>query len=173
MPDQTDINKPGAMLIDRLVRNFYTIVPEQYKTYCAFTSEIIARVLEHYGVPCKRIACQVWYTVPNHIYVVGFLGKKTPDKWDGHVVCCAENLLIDVATHHFEREFGLQAPWAIATPMFTFPTSTLAHISIGGTNAIWWQQAPEGVDIEPPNEPQELVMQYANKLINALDSEVL
>jgi hypothetical protein len=159
-------------LIEKLAHIFYEVVPVQYRTYCSFTSEIIAKVLAHHGLPCRRVPCQMWYTQSDHIYVIGFLGKNTPAKWDGHVVCCVGNLLIDAATHHFEREFGLSVPSVIVTPMFEFPTPALAHINVNTTDAIWWQPPPEGVDTTPPEEPQALVAQYADALIHRLNSAV-
>lgn len=155
-------------LIHQLAHCFYKVVPEEYRTYCAFTSEIIQKVLTHFGVPCERVPCQLWYTQPDHIYVVGFLGKDDPTKWDGHVVCCADGHLIDAALHHFEKEFGLPVPWMITTPMLSFPTPALAHIQINGAHGIWWQPPPTGANTQPPAEPQDLVQQYAEALIMAL-----
>ena len=157
-------------LIERLANSFYTVVPEQYRTYCSFTSQIIQEVLTHYGAPCQLVSCQIWYTQPNHIYVIGFLGKDTPSKWDGHVVCCCDHILIDAATHHFEREFGLKVPSVMVSAMFEFPTPALAQTNINATDAIWWQPPPEGIDTSPPEEPLDLVMQYAEALIHKLDS---
>lgn len=159
-----------AALIDKLAHSFYEVVPHQYRTYCSFTSQIIQQVLVHFDVPCKRVPCQIWYTQPDHIYVIGFLGKDTPQKWDGHVVCCTDHLLIDAATHHFERDFGLQVPWTVVTPLFEFPTPALAHTNISATDAIWWQPPPAQTDTPPPLEPQALVDQYATELIQRLEA---
>ena len=159
---------PHAQLIDKLAHSFYQVVPEQYRTYCSLTSAIIEQVLTHFGVPCKRVPCQIWYTKPDHIYVIGFLGKSEPGKWDGHVVCCADGILIDAAVHHFAREFGLQVPWVITTPMFAFPTPALAQMNINSTDAIWWQPPPTGLISSSPVEPQELVGKYVDTLIQEL-----
>jgi hypothetical protein len=158
----------SAELIQKLAQSFYEVVPEQYKTYCAFTSEVIEKVLGHFGLRCERLPCQIWYTQPDHIYVVGFLGSNTPGKWDGHVVCSANNILIDAATHHFEREFGLPVPWVVVAPKFTFPTPTLAHASMKSPDAIWWQAPPANADTTLPVQPQDLVNQYSQALIQRL-----
>jgi hypothetical protein len=168
MPETKNTTKNSVALINQLARCFYTVVPEQYRTYCAFTSEIIEKVLTQLGVPCERVACQIWYTQPDHIYVIGFLGKNAPQKWDGHIVCCADGHLIDAALHHFEKEFGLPVPWMITTPMLSFPTPALAHVSMNGTDAIWWQPPPEGIDLQPPPEPADLTQQYADALLLAI-----
>lgn len=163
-------NGGRVVLFERLAGAFYEVVPVQYRTYCSFTSQIMQRVLQHFGVRCERVSCQVWYTKPDHIYVIGFLGKQNPGKWDGHVVCCADGILIDAATHHFEREFGLGVPWIVMTQMFAFPTTAIAHRALNATDALWWHPPPEGVDVSPPEEPQELVEQYADGLIRRLSS---
>ena len=168
MPGTKKITKNNVTLINQLAHCFYTVVPEQYRTYCAFTSEIIQKVLTHFGVRCERIPCQIWYTQPGHLYVIGFLGKDDPQKWDGHIVCCADGHLIDAALHHFEREFGLQVPWVITTPMLSFPTPALAHVNMNSSDAIWWQPPPVGTDTQPPSEPQDLVQQYVHALLNAI-----
>jgi hypothetical protein len=168
MPQTPSTNAKNAALINQLAHGFYRVVPEQYRTYCAFTTEIIQKVLHRLSVPCERVPCQILYTQPDHIYVIGFLGKHDPAKWDGHIVCCAGGILIDAALHHFEQEFGLQVPWMITTPMLNFPTSALAHVSMNSSDAIWWQSPPAGVATQPPSEPQDLVQQYADALIIAL-----
>lgn len=165
---------PSAPLISQLAREFYAVVPTDYKTYCSLTSHIVQKVLEHFGVPCERVPCQLWYCQPQNIYVLGFLGPNnpaySPDKWDGHVVCCADHILIDTATHHFEREFGLPVPWVVTTPMFGFPTPALARVSLGAQDALLWQSPPAHADTRLPDEPQDLVARYAQDLIERLQA---
>ena len=157
-----------AALIDKLAHSFYEVVPHQYRTYCSFTSQIIQQVLVHFDVPCKRVPCQIWYTQPDHIYVIGFLGKDTPQKWDGHVVCCTDTLLIDAATHHFAKDFGLAVPSFVVTPRFTFPTTALAQTHINAEDTLWWHHPPEHADTTLPTEPQALVREYTQALIHRL-----
>ena len=113
-----------APLLDRLARSFYEVVPHEYKTYCSLTARIAQRVLQRFGIACECVPCQVWYSQPHHHYVIGFLGPQNPNhnpgKWDGHVVCCTDRWLLDTATHHFQREFGLTAPDVVLTPCLRF-----------------------------------------------------
>ena len=166
----------SAPLINQLARAFYEVVPTDYRTYCSFTSQIVAQVLEHFGVPCQRVPCQLWYCQPHHIYVVGFLGPGNPaynpEKWDGHVVCCADHILIDAATHHFEREFKLPVPWVVTTPMFGFPTPALARASLGEHDVLLWQPPPAHADTRLPEEPQDLVARWAQALIERLQAQL-
>lgn len=159
----------NTALIEKLADCFYKVVPDQYRTYCAFTSKIIQNVLGHFGMTCERVPCQIWYSKPNHMYVIGFLGKSNPEKWDGHVICKTGRLLIDTATHHFERDFGLQVPPMVVTPMFEFPTTALAHVNINSTDSLWWYLPPQGADVSLPQEPEDLANLYTAELINRLN----
>lgn len=158
-----------AELVEKLARAFYTVVPPELKTYCAFTSAVVQKVLQHHGAACKLVPCQIWYSQPGHDYVIGFLGRnspqQTPHKWDGHVVCCTDDWLVDTATHHFQREFGLSVPSVVVAPLFTFPTTALAHKRINEVDALWWHAPPVHADTRLPEEPLELVNQHAQALI--------
>lgn len=155
-------------LLNRLAHCFYEVVDPKYQTFCSLTSQIIKTTLDHFGVPCTRVPCQLWYTQPNHVYVIGFLGKSEPGKWDGHVVCRAGKMVIDAATHHFQKEFGFQVPSLIMTPALCIPSVTFAHITTNSVDPISWQAPPPGVDATPPDEPAELVNEYVQKLVARL-----
>lgn len=148
-----------------LGNHFYEVVPPSYATYCSFTSRISKAVLEHFGLACQLVPCQIWYCKPDHTYVIGFLGQSKPNKWDGHVVCRADNWIVDAAIHHFSKEFGLSVPKVVSTTCFEFPTQPLATWQISSTDSVWWQQPPNGVDTTPPEEPADMVAGYATELI--------
>lgn len=126
-----------AHLLEQLAQCFYTVVPERYKTYCSFTSAIAQTVLQQVGLDCQRVPCQVWYSQPGRHYVVGFFNdgdaNANPAKWDGHVVCCTDNFLLDTATHHFQREFDVPVPDVAVVPLFGIRSSVLAHLRLNGT----------------------------------------
>ena len=48
-PQHTDDH---TAIVETLAHAFYKVIPENYKTYCAFTSQILEQVLNHFGVPC-------------------------------------------------------------------------------------------------------------------------
>jgi hypothetical protein len=156
------------LVLNRLGTHFYAVVAPEYRTYCAFTSRIAKAVLDHYGVPCELQPCQMLYSRPDHIHVVGFLGQQHAGKWDGHVVCRVGNWLLDTALHHFEREFQCAVPWVVAIPRFSFPTQALAKWQISATDCIWWQQPPQGMDPQPPHQPESMVSAYADRLIERI-----
>lgn len=158
--------------IEQLAGCFYEVVPAQYSTYCSFTTQVVQGVLQHFGIACERVPCQIWYCQPKHSYVIGFLGRTdaalTPHKWDGHVVCCTDTLLIDAATHHFAKDFGLAVPSFVVTPRFTFPTTALAHTHINAEDTLWWHHPPQHADTTLPAEPQALVRELTQALIQRL-----
>ena len=163
-----------APLLDRLARSFYEVVPHEYKTYCSLTARIAQRVLQRFGIACECVPCQVWYSQPHHHYVIGFLGPQNPNhnpgKWDGHVVCCTDRWLLDTATHHFQREFGLTAPDVVLTPLFAIPSTALAYLQLQDSNALWWHTPPMQADTQAPEEPPALVERYAQALIERLEA---
>jgi len=159
-------------VLTALGAHFYDVVDPEYRTYCSFTSRIAKLVLEHFGLPCELQPCQIWYTQPDRIYVVGFLGALQPGKWDGHVVCRIGNWLLDTAMHHFERDFQCAVPWVVAAPRFGFPTQAIAKWQITSTDCIWWQLPPKGINPTPPQEPEHMIHAYALQLIGRLKSSV-
>ena len=129
-----------VQLVERLAQCFYDVVPAEYKTYCAFTTAIVQTVLQHWGMGCERVPCQVWYSQPGRHYVVGFFNDSdanaNPAKWDGHVACCTDTFLLDTATHHFQREFDVPVPDVAVVPLFGIRSSVLAHLRLNGTDAM-------------------------------------
>ena len=156
-------------LIDAVAHQFYDVVPQRYATYCSFTSRIVQAVLAHFEVHSALVPCQILYCKPDHTYVIGFLGQSNPGKWDGHVVCRADNWLIDTAVYHFEKMFQLSVPKVLTVPCFEFPTQVIARCYQSDTDSIWWQQPPAGVNATPPEEPQDMVASYAKALIQKVE----
>jgi hypothetical protein len=82
-------------LVNALVTHFYDVVPREYTTYCSLTARIVQSVLQHLGIAAQLLPCQVWLVTDDHNFIVGFVGKVSPRKWDGHVVCRAKSVIID------------------------------------------------------------------------------
>jgi hypothetical protein len=159
-------------LLQVVGRHFYEVVPLKYATYCSFTSRIAKVVLEHLGVPCELVPCQIWYCKPDQTYVIGFLGRSAPGKWDGHVVCRAGHWFLDTAMHHFKKEFGLSVPHVVAAQCFEFPTQAIAKWDVSDTDRVWWHQPPQDVNAQPPEEPEDLIQQYATQLIERVTQKL-
>lgn len=150
--------------------HLYEVVPPHYATYCSFTSRIVKSVLSHFGLACELVPCQIWYCQPAQSYVIGFLGRPAPGKWDGHVVCRADNWIVDAAIHHFTKHFELDVPKVVVAACFEFPTQAIAKWDVSGTDRVWWHPPPAGVEAVVPEEPLDLIEGYAQGLIERLES---
>ena len=164
--DMKELTAAEQKILGTLGNLYYEVVPLNLRTFCSLTSEISKNVLEHFGMECARMPCQVWCSVPDHNYVIGFVGRAQKEgKWDGHVVCTAGNWFIDAALHHFNIEFKLDVAPVAYGPMFDLPTQVIARIDLRATEKLWWHHPPQGADISIPQNPPELVAQYASQLI--------
>lgn len=158
-----------AKIIDALAVNFYEVVPVEYQTHCVLTARIACQTLAALGVEAELKSCQIWYVTPNHNYVIGFLGHPpTQGKWDGHVMCKTKFHFIDAATHHFKREFGLDAPRTVAGKLFQVPSHVISRTDLGPDKRMWWHEPPDGADAAPPEVPPELVWQHVQRLVERL-----
>lgn len=158
------------MMIDTLATAIYEVVPLQYRTFCSFTAAISQSVLDHFSIPSRLLACQMWYCTSDRNYVVGFVGAKPiQDKWDGHVVCCTEGYFIDAATFHFSREFGLDVPSVVTGETFKLPAQIISRANLSNGSSLWWFHPPSGADQDIPMPPPEPVREYSRKLIERLE----
>ena len=157
-------------VINLMADHYYSVVPFALQTYCSVTSRISRAVLEHYGIECQLLPCQIWLVTPTNNYVIGFVGKPYAEhKWDGHVICVAHNCFIDAALHHFTAEFNLEVPRVFAGRQFALPTQAIARVNLNVNEQIWWHRAPAGVEAEPPEEPGEMILEYSSQLIDRIE----
>ncbi|MES2627045.1 MAG: hypothetical protein V4628_17290 [Pseudomonadota bacterium] len=166
-----EINERELLVTNTLVENFYKVLPLELRTYCPVTSLICKNVLLHFGIKADLLPCQVWLVTPDHNFVVGFTGNtSTPQKWDGHVVCATENLIIDAALHHFSKEFDLNVPLAAAVLRFQMSTQVIARHDLNEKNGLWWHcppSAPE-IDVTVPEQPTDVIAKYSAQMIEHL-----
>lgn len=155
-------------ILQKLGNLYYQFVPVTISTYCSLTSRVSCQVLSYFGVEAELVPCQIWYATPDNNFVIGFLGNQQANKWDGHVICVAGDCFIDAATHHFQKEFGLEVPNVIVSKRFNLQTQVISRVDLSGQARLWWHKPPHGVDSTPPIEPQNLVDEYASLLIEAI-----
>ena len=156
-------------LLQDVGTHLYEVVSPEYATYCSYTSRIVKSVLAHFGQASELVPCQIWYCQPGHTYVIGFLGRPAPGKWDGHVVCQAGNWIVDTAVQHFSKHFGLAVPKVVVAPCFDFPTLAIAKWDVSDTDRVWWHPPPIEADAVVPEEPVNLIEEYARQLIARLE----
>lgn len=157
-----------ASIFSTLASIYYQVVPERYKTYCALTAAISQRTLAHVGVEAHVLACQVWCVTPTQNYVVGFSGNTGAGRWTGHAVCTTDDWFIDAAMNHFQREFGVNAPDAVAGRRFKLPTQAISRYDLSPSERLWWMRAPHDVDTTIPTEPEELISACSEALTQKL-----
>jgi hypothetical protein len=167
--DMKELTAAQQSILGALGHAYYEVVPLNLRTYCSLTSEISKNVLAHFGIEARCMPCQVWCTVPDQNFVVGFVGNSAKDgKWDGHAICSAGNWFIDTALHHFKVDFNLEVPAVAYAPRFDLPTQAISRVDLNPTHSFWWHHPPQGVDTTLPQNPPELVAQYAAQLIERL-----
>jgi len=167
-----DVRPADEMILaDRLARMLFTVVPESYATYCAFTSRVVVGVLRRLGIAAQLAPCQLWHVTPNSNHAVGFLGMAPqPRRWDGHVVCLTPTLLFDAAVRNLERDFHLPVPTIVIAPRFRAPSQVIARQDLNRDQGLWWHNPPPDADTSVPDEPMELVNGYVRELTEALDA---
>jgi hypothetical protein len=136
-------------LLQDVGTHLYEVVPPDYATYCSFTSRIVKSVLAHFGQACELVPCQIWYCQP--------------------VVCQAGNWIVDAAVHHFSKHFGLAVPKVVVAPCFEFPTLAIAKWDVSDTDRVWWYSPPIEAHAVVPEEPVNLIEEYARQLIARLE----
>jgi len=160
-----------AELLARLANTYFRAVPEKYRTFCALTSRVTQRVLSEFGVACEVVPCQVWHGSQRGLIAVGFLGKKTPNKWDGHAACMTATHVIDASLHQIQREFGAQVPDVVVANRIPVPSQFIASAMIEPQTWLYWINPPDPVHAQVVEEPPELVETLASDLTRALTAD--
>jgi hypothetical protein len=171
--DMKALSAAEQNILTALGNLFYETVPQNLRTYCSLTSEISKRVLQHFKVEATVVPCQLWCATSDHNYAIGFVGNApVENKWDGHVICAAKDWFIDAAVHHIQAQFGISVPQVVVAHKFLVPTQAISRLNLNDSQTLWWYQPPPGADTSPPENPQELVSDYASQLIERLQARL-
>ena len=162
------LNKGQLSILSELSKVYYRIIPRDYLTYCSLTAEISVSVLQHFGIAAHLVPCQVWLAGPDKNLIVGFTQVKMPGKWDGHVVCVAQDWLIDAATHHFKKDFGVDVPDLILARRFPISSSAISRYDLDQNTRLWWLNPPPAADTRLPPSASEVVKNMSQMLIREL-----
>lgn len=148
---------------------FYRCVPERFKTYCAFTSEISASVLRRFGIAAEVRPCQLSFTNGTNTTLIGFIESVPQKQWNGHAICVGDGFLIDTAMSHIKK-YADGVPDCLYTKLAPWYSSAIAGFTLDKTSVkmLWWLPPPEGFDPTPPKEPTELIEHYSELLIAEL-----
>lgn len=156
---------------------FFEIVPRTYETYCSLASRITLEVFRQMAIPANLVPCQLWHLTPDSNYVIGFVGQqdgepKATGRWDGHVVCMTQTVLVDAAISSFRRNFDCPVPAVVLAAKLTTPSQVIARHHLGDGRRLWWLNAPYGFDTTPPLEPVEMIADYAAQLVARMRRQV-
>jgi hypothetical protein len=159
------LSESENQVVDRLRLSFYEVVPAEYRTFCSLTSRISQATLNKLGIVNELMPCQLWYANQSQNFVVGFLNsQESSQEWNGHVVCRAGNVIIDAATQNLEVKLGVSVPWVVVARRFMVTTQLISRARLQNNAMLEWFYPPAGVIVDPPEEPQALIDQYANLL---------
>lgn len=167
------LNHNELQVLNKLGEYFFDIIPTSLQTHCMFSARIAKKVLNTFDIKARLVPCQLWYATPSNNFVIGFLGNQKHDaKWDGHVICVANNWFIDAALRHFNIEFNLECPTIVISKIFPLQTQIISRLDINTENRIWWISAPSNVDITIPKQPNELIEKYSTDLITKIKANL-
>jgi hypothetical protein len=165
MRDNCVANAHQAAVSEALAEAFFDVVPENYETYCSLASRIVMDVFRQFSIPANLVPCQLWHLSANTNHVLGFIGSDASRRWDGHVVCMTETLLIDAALRSFHRDFSFAVPRIAVATRMTTPSHVLARHKLQDGCRLWWMNPPYGFDPTPPLEPADVVADYAGQIV--------
>lgn len=144
---------------------FYRVVPLKYQTYCVLTARICQRALRHFNLEYEVVPCQLWWSGIDGNFVVGFHEQHPQEQWGGHVVCMGQDWLVDAALHHIQKGTGEPVPNILVTRTFAIRSNAISRRILSPQASLWWHRPPAGVQIDLPQEPEDLIARYADELI--------
>lgn len=164
-------NSTGAKVLTRLGQFFFNEVPVQYSTYCALNSLIACSVLKKFGHQGEVLPCQLGLALPKQLHLFGFIDPPPQGQWNGHAICVSDGHLIDLAVSHCKKIFD-DAPKVVVAPLFPKFSAAISRVTLDSTAniALWWLPPPSGYDTTIPEEPINIVQQFAERLYRRLSS---
>jgi len=164
------LTKFEKSILEKLVNQFFEVVPMELSTFCAVDSKIVCAVLNHFGIEASLHVCQMEHHSSKGIYTVGFVGDKLQNgQWNGHVICKIKNWFIDAALFTFKKKFNIEVPLVIGIRGDDFEQQQFAHYSLNDGSEIKWFQAPDGFDKSIPDEPFDIIHKYTQELVKRID----
>jgi hypothetical protein len=160
-------------LLRVIADSFYEVVNPCYATYCSLTARVLAHTLCRLGYVAELLSCQlIGLGGADRSIAIGFTGRQHEGKWDGHVVCATETHLLDAAVSHLELQAGIATPRLVLVSRSKVPSRLYGLASLSNGARLLWSHAPEDFDLEPPEEPSELVSSLTDLLYDHLASSL-
>jgi hypothetical protein len=162
----------SEQLLRVIADSFYEVVDSCYATYCSLTARVLANTLSRLGYEAELLSCQLVGLGADRSIAIGFTGRQHEGKWDGHVVCATETHLLDAAVSHLELQAGIATPRFVLVSRSKVASRLYGLASLSNGARLLWSHAPEGFDLQPPEEPSELVSSLTDLLYDHLVSSL-
>ncbi|MFC7334816.1 hypothetical protein [Rhodocista pekingensis] len=161
-----------ADLVQLIFRDYFRIIGETYRTYCAFTTAINCRVLAQFGVAARPMPCQALLRAETGTFALGYLDTPPEGQWNGHVVTLAGDWLIDCTLAGFRRLGDFPVPDIAIVTGAEPEADVLASFEPAPGHRLLWRPPPSGEPGTVPQEPAAMVEEAARALIAAVTREL-
>lgn len=156
---------PIQSLLACIVRDYFKVIDRAHQTYCLLNSQVIQATLARFGVTSSLVPCQLLGMTDNSLFFVGFVGRSSATRWDGHAVCITDEWCIDAAVSHVRIEGKMDVPSAVMAPRVQGPkTRLLAHLPLHNGVRLQWLEPPSCAEPSVPHEPTSVVDAMATAL---------
>ena len=165
------LSEHEVLLARFVVKQYYEVIPKEFKTFCVFNASVLTKVFEHYGLDTEVIPCQTMLSQPKSSTVIGFVGSNVgKGGWDGHAVCRVGNYFIDMTLSHFSDALGVNKVEYAMFEQFRVESNLLGRFDVSETTRIWWVKPPQGINASPPNDDPHSIKKHAKSLIEHIDT---
>jgi len=165
------LNEDEYRILQMVVKEFYVALPEVLKTYSLFSTHVVSKVLNHYGVKTRVIPARLWCSnlKTEKEFVGGCLNFEEAEKWNGHVICLVGDWLVDAAIYHLNPTFGYQVP-KIITQRIVYPEPQIyTRYRLNKKTDFIWYRLPANLPTIPLEGYEDFMQRYLPTLIDQID----
>ena len=165
------LNEDEYRILQIVVKEFYVALPEVLKTYSLFSTHVVSKVLNHYGVKTRVIPARLWCSnlKTEKEFVGGCLNFEEAEKWNGHVICLVGDWLVDAAIYHLNPTFGYQVPKIIAQRIVYPEPQIYTRYCLNKKTDFIWYRLPANLPTIPLEGYEEFMQRYLPTLIDHID----
>jgi hypothetical protein len=165
------LNEDEYRILQMVVKEFYVALPEVLKTYSLFSTHVVSKVLNYYGVKTRVIPARLWCSnlKTEKEFVGGCLNFEEAEKWNGHVICLVGDWLVDAAIYHLNPTFGYQVPKIIAQRIVYPEPQIYTRYRLNKKTDFVWYRLPANLPTIPLEGYEEFMQRYLPTLIDHID----
>ena len=165
------LNEDEYRILQMVVKEFYVALPEVLKTYSLFSTHVVSKVLNHYGVKTRVIPARLWCSnlKTEKEFVGGCFNFEDAEKWNGHVICLVGDWLVDAAIYHLNPTFGYQVPKIIAQRIVYPEPQIYTRYRLNKRTEFIWYRLPANSPTIPLAGYEDFMQRYLPTLIEHID----